>query len=114
MIFTWVSPGARPTMSCSVAGFRRIDRAKSSRQGWVVVRLVQLVMVVIVVLVFIVWIVWSTDNSVLVFGRPRIHVDIESGRRHFVAHRVFNLHRESVGILKRRLRIGGDMHDGDQ
>jgi len=71
-------------------------------------------MVVIVVLVNIVWIERSADDSMLVLGRPGIHVDVESGSRHFMAHRVFNAHRESVGILKRRLRIGGDVHDGDQ
>jgi len=71
-------------------------------------------MVVIVVPVVIVWIEWRADNSVLVLGCPGIHVDVESGSWHFMAHRVFNPHRQGVGILKRRLRIGGDMHDGDQ
>ena len=71
-------------------------------------------MVVIGVLVIIVWIVWSADNSVLVLGGAGIHVDVESGSRHFVAHRVFNAHGECVGILKRRFGIGGDVHNGDQ
>ena len=72
--------------------------------------LMEMVMVVIVVF----FIVWRADHGMLVLGGPRVHVDVEPGGGHFVAHRVFDAHRQGVGILERRLRIGGDMHDGDQ
>ncbi len=80
----------------------------------VVIRLVRPVMVMIVFLVNIVWIGWSADHSMLVLGRPRVHVNVESGGGHLVAHRVFNAHGESMGILERRVRIGRDVHNGDQ
>src|SRR6266581_7724521 len=110
------SPGARPTMRCVPSKWVQavVDWLRYSALGMVVIRLVRPVMVVIVVLVNNVWIGWSADNSMLVLDRPGVHVDVESGGGHIVAHRIFNAHGESMGILKRRFRIGGDVHDGDQ
>ena len=48
-------------------------------------------MVVLMVVVIVFRIEWSAHHRVVVFGRPGVHVDVESGGRHVVANRVFNL-----------------------
>ncbi len=72
------------------------------------------VVIVVRILVVVCLIERSADHSMLVFGRPRVHVDVESGGRHLVAHRVFHAHGERMSIFKRRLGITGDVHHGDQ
>ena len=77
--------------------------------GMVVIRM-RVVMVVCVVFL----IERSADYSMLVLGRPGVHVDVESGGRHLVANRVLNPHGEGMCIFECRLRIAGDMHHSDQ
>ena len=74
---------------------------------------VRIVVMVIVVTVAL-FIERGTDYRVLVFGRARVHVDVESGGRHLVANRVLNPHGEGMCIFECRLRIAGDMHHSDQ
>ena len=56
---------------------------------------------VMVVFVFAFLTDWGADQSVLMLDGPRVHVDLESGRRHFVANSVFNAHGEGMRILQR-------------
>lgn len=62
---------------------------------------VRILMAMVMVVVVIFFIVRRADHGMLVLGGPRVHVNVESGGGHFVAHRVFNAHGESVGILER-------------
>ena len=63
--------------------------------------LTSFVVVVVVVVMNTFLIDRGADQSVLVLGGPRVHVDLESSRRHLVADRVFNTHGEAVRILQR-------------
>jgi len=56
----------------------------------IVVRLVRIVMVVLMVVVMVFRIERSAHHRVAVLGRPGVHVDVKSGRRHVVANGVFN------------------------
>jgi hypothetical protein len=75
---------------------------------------VRIVVMVIAVTVVVFRIEGSAHYCVVVFGRPGVHVDVESSGRHLVANRVLNPHREGMGIFECRLRIAGDMHHSDQ
>ena len=61
-----------------------------------------IVVVVLLIMITILFlIVRGADQSVLMLGRPRVHMDLESGRRHLLADSVFNAHSEGMRILQR-------------
>ena len=72
------------------------------------------IVVMVIVVTVAVFIERGTDYRVLVFGRARVHVDVESSGRHLVANHVLYPLGECMRIFEGRLRIAGDMHHCDQ
>ena len=63
--------------------------------------LISFVAVVVLVVMITLLTDRGADQSVLMLGRPRVHMDLESGRRHLLADSVFNAHSEGMRILQR-------------